>query len=128
MEDEELTRICPGFLDALRRHGLESLHFPIPDFGAPGDAPAFCELVAEVRARLARGQGVLVHCNAGQGRTAVFLASVLKACGHPGDAVEEIRRIYYQDAMRGVAQEAFVRGLPLPPNADGSEGAGRDRS
>ncbi len=118
MEDEELRRICPGFLEALRRHDLESLRFPIRDFGAPaaGEAAAFCDLVDDVRARLARGQGVLVHCNAGQGRTAVFLASLLKGCGHAGDAVEEIRRIYFVDAMRGVAQEAFVRELAFGPN------------
>ena len=118
MEDEELERICPGFPDALRRHELESLRFPIPDFGAPAaaEAEAFCGLVLDVRQRLARGQGILVHCNAGQGRTAMFLASVLKGCGHRGDAVEEIRRIYYHDAMRGIAQEEFVRALLFPPN------------
>jgi protein-tyrosine phosphatase len=128
MEDEELARICPGFLDAIRRHELESLHFPIRDFGAPepNEASAFCALVDDVRARLARGQGVLVHCNAGQGRTAVFLASLLKGCGHPGDAVEEIRRVYYGDAMRGVSQEAFVRKLAFGPNGRGpmDDGAG----
>jgi len=116
MEDEELHRICPGFLDALRRHELQSLRFPIPDFGAPAasQAEAFSALVGEVRVRLARGQGVLVHCNAGQGRTAVFLAALLKGCGHRGDAVEEIRRIYYRDAMRGAVQEAFVREVVFP--------------
>jgi protein-tyrosine phosphatase len=121
MEDEELARICPGFLDALRRHELESLRFPIRDFGAPeaAEAGAFCELVEDVRARLARGQGVLVHCNAGQGRTAVFLASLLKGCGHVGDAVEEIRRVYYADAMRGVSQERFVRTLAFAANGRG---------
>lgn len=116
MEDAEITRICPGFLEALQRHDLESLRFPIPDFGAPAphEAEAFCALVADVQGRLARGQAILAHCNAGLGRTAVFLASLLKGCGHPGDAVEEIRRIYEPDAMRGAAQEAFVRGLRFP--------------
>jgi len=59
---------------------------------------------------------VLAHCNAGLGRTAIFLASVLKGCGYPGDAVEEIRRIYEPDAMRGPNQEAFVRALVFGPN------------
>jgi protein-tyrosine phosphatase len=118
MEDEEIARICPGLFEALRRQGLTSLRFPIPDFGAPApaQAEAFCAFVDDVRGRLARGQAVLAHCNAGQGRTALFLATLLKGCGHPGDAVDEIRRVYYSDAMRGVAQESFVRGLVSPPD------------
>jgi protein-tyrosine phosphatase len=118
MEESEIARICPGFLDALGRHGLESLRFPIPDFGAPAaaEADAFCALVLDARQRLARGQAILVHCNAGLGRTAVFLASLLKGCGLSGDAVEEIRRIYVPDAMRGDVQEAFVRSLLFPPD------------
>jgi protein-tyrosine phosphatase len=125
MEDDELSRICPGFLDALRRRGLESLRFPIPDFGAPApdEAEAFCVFVDDARRRLARGQAILAHCNAGLGRTAIFLASLIKGCGHPGDAVEEIRRIYQPDAMRGAVQEAFVRGLWFPPDGRGRPGA-----
>jgi protein-tyrosine phosphatase len=113
MEDAEIVRICPGFLQSLDRHGLESLRFPIPDFGAPAphEAKAFRVFVTDAQARLARGQAILAHCNAGLGRTAVFFASLLKGCGHAGDAVEEIRRIYEPDAMRGDVQEAFVRGL-----------------
>lgn len=125
METDEIDRICPGFLDALRRQGLESLRFPIRDFGAPAphETEAFCVFVDEARLRLARGQAILAHCNAGQGRTAVFLASLLKGCGHPGDAVEEIRRIYFADAMREAVQESFVRGLCFPP--DGRCGGAR---
>ena len=78
MELDEIDRICPAFLDALRRQGLESLRFPIRDFGAPGphETEAFCAFVDDARQRLARGQAILAHCNAGQGRTAVFLASL----------------------------------------------------
>jgi protein-tyrosine phosphatase len=116
MEDEELRRIVPGFLEALARHGLESLRFPIRDFGAPAEheAERFCLFVEDVRGRLGRGQSVLVHCNAGLGRTAVFLATLLRGCGVSGDPVAEIRRIYEPRAMEGAVQEAFVRGVVYP--------------
>jgi protein-tyrosine phosphatase len=121
MEQEEIDRICPGFLPALARHELESLHFPIRDFGAPEphEAVSFCALVDDVRTRLGRGQSIVVHCNAGQGRTAVFLATLLRGCGLPGDPVEEIRRIYYHDAMRTASQEAFVRALAYGRGGNG---------
>jgi protein-tyrosine phosphatase len=118
MEETEIVRICPGFLQSLDRHGLESLRFPIPDFGAPapGQADDFRAFVGDARVRLARGEAILAHCNAGLGRTALFLASLLKGCGHVGDPVEEIRRIYEADAMRADVQEAFVRGLVFGGN------------
>jgi protein-tyrosine phosphatase len=55
---------------------------------------------------------VLVHCNAGLGRTAVVLASLLKTHGLAGDPVTELRRIYRPGAMEEPVQEAFVRTLP----------------
>lgn len=115
MEDPELGRRCPGFLDALRRHDLEVLRFPIVDFGAPSDADAFRGLVVDVRERLAHGQAVLAHCNAGLGRTAVFLGCLLKSCGYRGDPVAELRRVYQPGAMENAVQEAFVRAF-VPPN------------
>lgn len=109
MEEEELARLCPGLLGALHRHDLEVLRFPIVDFGVPADPEAFCALVADVRERLTTGRTVLAHCNAGLGRTAVFLGSLLRTCGYPGDPVQEIRRVYQPHAMEHPTQEAFVR-------------------
>jgi Protein-tyrosine phosphatase len=74
---------------ASHRHG-PAAPTPLPDFGAPDDAEAFCRFVGEARARLARGQAVLAHCNAGLGRTAIFLASLLRECGYPGDPTEKL--------------------------------------
>ena len=115
MEEAEVATLCPGFFEALRRHDLLVLRFPIVDFGVPADATAFGGLLGDVRARLGNGQTVLAHCNAGLGRTAVFLASLLRVCGLPGDPVQEIRRIYEPGAMEHAAQEAFVRGLAVGP-------------
>ena len=113
MEDREVPSRAPRLYEALACHAIDVRRFPIVDFGAPVDPVAFSKLLGEVRERLTRGQGVLVHCNAGLGRTAVFLASMLVTCGYAGDAIAEIRRIYQPGAMREPAQEAFIRSLPL---------------
>jgi protein-tyrosine phosphatase len=111
IEDWEVPRRAPGLFEALAREGIDVRRYPIADFGVPREAPGFDRLLREVVERLAAGDGILVHCNAGLGRTAVVLASILKAHGLVVDPVTELRRIYRSSAMQEPAQEAFVRGL-----------------
>jgi protein-tyrosine phosphatase len=113
IEDWEVPRRAPGLFETLGRHGITLVRFPVPDFGVPADAAAFARLLAEVRGRLGEGGGVLAHCNAGLGRTAVFLGALLRASGFGGDPVAEIRRVYRPNAMERDIQEAFVRGFPV---------------
>jgi protein-tyrosine phosphatase len=112
IEDWEVPRRAPGLFEALARAGIAVRRYPIADFGVPCEAVEFGRLVTEVGACLATGDGVLVHCNAGLGRTAVVLASILRAHGMVEDPVTEIRRVYRSTAMQEPAQEAFVRRFP----------------
>jgi protein-tyrosine phosphatase len=59
------------------------LPFEIPDRGAPEDRGAFWALAGEVAKRLQSGEGVLIHCAGGVGRTATLAVSVLLALGEP---------------------------------------------
>jgi len=124
VEDWELGRRLPGLFEGLAEQGISALRFPVRDFGVPADPAGFARLLADLRHRLQTGEGVLVHCNAGLGRTAVVLASLLRVHGLREDPVEEIRRLYRSDAMRDPAQEAFVRGLD-PALAPGAGANGR---
>ena len=111
IEDWEVPRRAPGLFEALARERIGLRRYPIADFGVPREAPGFSQLLRDVGVRLATGDGVLVHCNAGLGRTAVVLASILKTHGLTVDPVIELRRIYRPSAMEEPVQEAFVRSL-----------------
>ena len=111
IEDWEVPRLAPGLFEVLARERIDLCRYPIADFGVPQEVPGFGQLLRDVGERLAAGDGVLVHCNAGLGRTAVVLASILKAHGLAIDPVTELRRIYRSSAMQEPVQEAFVRGL-----------------
>jgi protein-tyrosine phosphatase len=116
LRDTDLPQeILDDLLGSYRRAGLEVLRFPVPDFGVPDDPDAFAALVDDLLARLRRGEGIFVHCYAGQGRTGIVLACVLRAAGFEGDPVPVIRTIYHPRAVENADQRLFVlKFVPRP--------------
>lgn len=78
-------------LEAYVEAGFDTHHFPVEDFTAP-TLDQIAEACGIIESSLTRGSRVLVHCNAGIGRTGTLLACFLAHQGvEPEDAVQRIR-------------------------------------
>jgi hypothetical protein len=82
-ERHELADRYPDYVRWLGAEAPARAHWvPIHDLHAPGVAVATA-LVREVDGRLARGEGVILHCGAGIGRAGTIAVAVLLAQGVP---------------------------------------------
>lgn len=117
-----VTLVEQDELDALGVAGLEGLiadagidwyHLPIVDFGVPDQRfeARWREHGPALRARLAEGQDIIIHCYAGLGRSGIVAARLLIDFGEPPErAIALVRRVR-RGAIQNAEQEAYVRRL-----------------
>ena len=80
---DELETHAAGYLDWLREHRAgRALWFPVSNYGAP-PASAAIPFLRMIEARLLAGEGVVMHCAAGQGRAGTMAVAVLLLLGVP---------------------------------------------
>lgn len=115
---EETLSVDPARLaDA----GIEAVHFPVPDMGAPSIARA-AELCRDVATRIGAGRIVAFHCRAGLGRTGTLLASQLIWSGETAvRAIDRVRQINAR-CIQSDEQVDFLRAFAssLRTSADSS--------
>jgi ADP-ribosyl-[dinitrogen reductase] hydrolase len=111
LETDEMRRLAvTGLCDAVERRGLEWHHLPIPDKRAPGDdfETSWVAAGARLRAHVAAGRKVFVHCRGGLGRSGTVVARLLIELGEePRIALERVRRVQ-PSAVESIEQERYV--------------------
>ena len=73
--------------ESLSESGIQRVDFPIQDFSVPPDVAVFQAAVSGALQQVQQGRSIAVHCNAGMGRTGLFLAEM--AIQHFGWEVAE---------------------------------------
>jgi ADP-ribosylglycohydrolase/protein-tyrosine phosphatase len=109
IEAEELHALgIDGLAAELGALGIRWLHVPVRDVDVPDDDRAWLRAVRVVRACLADGQTVVVHCKGGLGRTGTFAASVVATYGTaPAESIAMVRAAR-ADTIETRRQEDFV--------------------
>ena len=91
----EIRVNSPSYAKAIEAQDLPSILVtcPIPDRGVPEHEAEFLRSVEQTASALKAGQNLLLHCNAGIGRTGTYAAAVLMRIGLSKDqAIAEVRR------------------------------------
>ncbi len=122
---DEMEALGAGDLKrGLSELGLGWRHFPIEDFGVPAAAEEglWRALADELHAALDAGEGVLLHCRGGLGRSGMVAARLLAERGAAGaEAVARVRA-NRPGAVETDAQELWagsgVRRIPPRASAD----------
>lgn len=133
METGELARYRIADIgEEVRARFIEWHHMPIRDYGVP-DAAFEAEWPARsarLRALVAAGNRVLVHCRGGLGRAGTVAARLLVEMGADVDeAISAVRRERAPEAIETAAQEAWVRaGRPRDARPAEDADATRDRA
>ena len=109
---DELAVRFPEYVDWLRANmGGRAIWYPIQTFRAPS-ARSVMPVVRMITDRLERGEGVVMHCAAGQGRAGPMATCVLMALGEPpADAVRTVASHRVFAGPGRASQWALVEGV-----------------
>lgn len=114
MEQHELEMLQVGHMgEAVVAAGLRWFHLPIVDTQAPDDSfeVRWSEYGPQLRAILADGGRVLVHCRGGLGRTGVVAARLLMEFGVPVEEAMRTVREARPHTIETTVQERYLRSL-----------------
>jgi ADP-ribosyl-[dinitrogen reductase] hydrolase len=111
IEDDEFRLLGIEDLGAtVRRHGMAWVHLPIRDVDVPDDRfeRAWAIDGPALHRRIDRGEGILIHCRGGLGRTGLVAGLILVERGvSPPEAIDRVRAAR-PHAIETWAQEGYV--------------------
>jgi protein-tyrosine phosphatase len=97
-----------------RSMGLIFIHYPMADYSIPTSMTASLALIRQLQAHLRAGEGVLVHCRGGIGRSGLLCSSLLVAQGYdPASAMQIVSQARGVESPETDSQREWVHQLAL---------------
>jgi protein-tyrosine phosphatase len=59
------------------QYNIDFINYPIQDRGVPNDQRTVNELIVKLKAKIDRGERIVIHCRMGIGRSSIIAAAVL---------------------------------------------------
>ena len=119
VEEHELHTLGIPDLEAEAwRRGIAMRRLPIPDGGTPVDRAALQVFVLGLAAAVRQGEGVVIHCRGGLGRTGLVAGCTLVELGlTPAQALDAVKAARGPSCPETEAQRAYVRAYTAAPMA-----------
>jgi len=114
VSDEEAQEKTGRMLRELyAENGMDVIYLPIPDFDVP-PVEALLQALGAARSEAVGGRNIAVHCNAGIGRTGLFMACLARQVfGIAGNAAIHWVQQYIEHAVESETQYSFIQSLEL---------------
>uniref|UniRef100_A0A6B2L3M4 Tyrosine specific protein phosphatases domain-containing protein n=1 Tax=Arcella intermedia TaxID=1963864 RepID=A0A6B2L3M4_9EUKA len=97
----------------LEQKKIQTLYVSLPSKWTPTNSDEFYTLVDKVRNRITKKKNkkILIHCNAGKGRTGLFCAAILMVLGMPFEkALETLKSVNF-NLLKSPYQQSFLKTL-----------------
>jgi ankyrin repeat protein/protein-tyrosine phosphatase len=109
---KELTEMgLNDFIECVRNIGLESYHISFSNGWVPNNTEEFKQLTTIIVLRLLEGKNVVVHCDSGKSRSALFVGSILCQLGMPPEKAKIMLRGMSEEYLSNPAQQIYLSGL-----------------
>ena len=114
--EEEVWEVTGrDLLKIYQSHGFDVIHAPVEDFSIP-EPGAFQSPIKETLQAAQSGKRIVIHCQAGLGRTGMFAACLAKVVlDLSGEAAVQWIRRYVPDAVQTAQQYRFVENFTYHP-------------